>query len=123
MPKWRLKKMGYLKSVDELGQEFRRELSSIVEDRILETTPKGVGILRFADHKHTYGQLIYVEEKIKLIEKWEKSGRKTSFLSESPGELIRQKYEILNKLPAEASLKWMWPDLDIEAIKAQHQQP
>lgn len=123
MPKWRLKKMGYLKSAYDCGQEFRRELSSIVETRIHDTTPKGVGILGFADHKLTYGQLIYIEEKIKLIEKWEKSGRKTMFLSESPGELINQKYEILNKLPPEASLKWMWPDLDIEAIKAQHQQP
>lgn len=118
MPKWRLKKMTYSKPADALKTEFYNELKANVANRIYELRPKDGGILEYTDFEHKYGQLIYCEEKEKLIDVWESRGRNTSFLGIKIGELIYQKYQILKKMSSEESLKWMYPTLDIEYLKS-----
>jgi hypothetical protein len=80
----------------EVEKEFNDELFRRVYNRIDHETA-GAGMLEYFEYKFRYFERIRVEEKIKLLEEWEKKGRATLFNEEKIGELIYKKYE-LNRL-------------------------
>lgn len=77
---------------EEVADEFNKELNKRIEDHIWKEVGSNAGMFAFFTYKEKHSEKIRIDQKLQLLDEWERKGRNTAFSTESWGELIYKKY-------------------------------
>lgn len=82
----------HYKTEKEVLDEFYQELYNAINDRIMAEMGPGPTIIAYQEYRDAHFERLRIEEKINLIDHWEKSGRKVPKTGETYQQLLILKY-------------------------------